>query len=261
MLLIPKDPDSRLNFLTNLGLGVAIVLGLIVAIAHGGERTVTIAALGASMGVGGVLGFLFGIPATSQSHISIGRVDTVTVGPGQGANVAPAPNPPAQNPPAAAAPPQNVPPADAPAPAAPNAAAAPAAAAPPQNVPPADAPAPAAPNAAAAPAAAAPLADAAALSNAASGTEQPTTASNLEQVADWVTKLLLGGGLTQLQNIPPKIWQWSNNVAVGITDGQVKGPALAAQQAFAAGVLVYGFILGFFAGFLITKLQLGKRVV
>jgi hypothetical protein len=235
MLLIPKDPDSRLNFLTNLGLGVAIVLGLIVAIAHGGERTVTIAALGASMGVGGVLGFLFGIPATSQSHISIGRVDTVTVGPGQAGNVAPAPNPPAQNPPAAAAPLQ--------------------------NVAPADAPAPAAPNAAAPPAANSPLADAAALSNAASGTKQPTTASNLEQVADWVTKLLLGGGLTQLQNIPPKIWQWSNNVAVGITDGHVKGPALAAQQAFAAGVLVYGFILGFFAGFLITKLQLGKRVV
>ena len=260
MLLNPKDPDTRLNFLTNLGLGVAIVLGLIVAIAHGGERTVTIAALGASMGVGGVLGFLFGIPATSQSHISIGRVDTVTVGPGQAANVAPAPNPPAQNPPAAAAPLQNAPPVDAPAPAAPNAAA-PAAAAPLQNAPPADDPAPAAPNAVAPPPANLPLAGAAALSNAASGTEQPTTASNLEQVADWVTKLLLGGGLTQLQNIPPKIWQWSNNIAIGITDGQVKGPALAAQQAFASGVLVYGFVLGFFAGFLITKLQLGKRVV
>lgn len=84
------------------------------------------------------------------------------------------------------------------------------------------------------------------------------TISNLEQVADWVTKLLLGGGLTQIQHIPPKVWQWSRNVAIGIDGGSAQ--LVAADQAFAAGLLVYGFVLGFFGGFLITKLQLGKAI-
>ncbi|HEY0795463.1 MAG TPA: hypothetical protein VGD64_06755, partial [Acidisarcina sp.] len=89
----------------------------------------------------------------------------------------------------------------------------------------------------------------------------PDHPSNLEQVADWVTKLLLGGGLTQMQRIPPKIWQWAHNVAIGILKERNPDPMLvAATQAFAAGLMVYGFILGFFAGFLITKLQLGKEV-
>jgi hypothetical protein len=89
----------------------------------------------------------------------------------------------------------------------------------------------------------------------------PPSVSNLEQVADWVTKLLLGGGLTQMQHIPPLVWQWSRVVAIGII-----GPAganeqtIQSHQSFAAGMLVYGFIVGFFSGFLITKLQLGKAI-
>lgn len=229
LLTFPKDPDKRLNILTNIGLLIAVVLGLIVAIMHGGERTVTIAALGASLGVGGVLGFLFGVPGASQAHITIGRVDTVAVGAGQGAKVTggavtePAPNPPLPAPPPEAA-------------------------------------ASAVPNEEAPQTADQPATDTTTPLTDATGAQQTTAASNLEQVADWVTKLLLGGGLTQMQRIPPKIWQWSHNVAVGISDGNLTGPALEAQQAFAAGVLVYGFVLGFFSGFLITKLQLGKRV-
>jgi hypothetical protein len=86
-----------------------------------------------------------------------------------------------------------------------------------------------------------------------------TRSSNLEQVADWVTKLLLGGGLTQMQRIPPKIWKWAGLVAIGIV-GKSAAPDLEANQAFAAGLLVYGFVLGFFGGFLTTKLQLGQAV-
>lgn len=92
-------------------------------------------------------------------------------------------------------------------------------------------------------------------------TPPPTTTnvSNLEQVADTVTKLLLGGGLTQVAKFPPLIWSWAHIVAVGIA-GNPLIPVVESEQAFAAGLLVYGFILGFFAGFLITKLQLGKAI-
>ena len=87
--------------------------------------------------------------------------------------------------------------------------------------------------------------------------------SNLEQVADWVTKLLLGGGLTQMQRIPPKVWQWSHALAIGMLGTAATGAqdsVIVSYQAFASGLLVYGFILGFFGGFLITKLQLGKAI-
>jgi hypothetical protein len=86
--------------------------------------------------------------------------------------------------------------------------------------------------------------------------------SNLEQVADWVTKLLLGGGLTQMQRIPPKVWQWAHVVALGIIgdDPTINDRLILAQQAFATGLLIYGFILGFFSGYLITKLQFSKAI-
>ncbi len=90
-----------------------------------------------------------------------------------------------------------------------------------------------------------------------SGPDQHTDPSNLEQVSDWVTKLLLGGGLTQIQQIPPKIWEWSGAAAVGINPA-ASGAALQAEQAFAAAMMLYAFVLGFFGGYLITKLQLGR---
>jgi hypothetical protein len=72
-----------------------------------------------------------------------------------------------------------------------------------------------------------------------------------------------------MQHIPPKIWQWSRVVAIGIL-GKQWDPSgkpcggceqlILAEQAFACGLMVYGFVLGFFAGFLITKLQLGKAI-
>jgi hypothetical protein len=65
-----------------------------------------------------------------------------------------------------------------------------------------------------------------------------------------------------MQRIPPKVWQWLRVVALGILgdDQHANENIIVAQQAFAAGLLVYSFVLGFFAGFLITKLQLGKQV-
>ncbi len=219
----PRKEDAiALRRWTMAGLALAVVIGLIVCALHGGTVTVSVAALGASLGLGGVLGFLFGIPTpgSSKPSVNINQVNTAGVvegGQGGDANSGqagaqnPNPDPQAQNRAAAAgdgkpelAPPQ-------------------------------------------------PSTSAAAPSG---------HVSNLEQVADWVTKLLLGGGLTQMQRIPPKIWQWSHVVAVGIlrSSGGSTEQLIVAEQAFACGLMVYGFILGFFAGFLITKLQLGKAI-
>jgi hypothetical protein len=81
--------------------------------------------------------------------------------------------------------------------------------------------------------------------------------SSLEQIADWVTKLLLGGGLTQLQQIPDIFTNWGNHVALGL--GAAPGN-WGATQAFATALIIYFLILGFFGGYLITLLQLRTEI-
>ena len=233
------DHQNRLYFWTNLGLGIALGIGFIVIIVHGGNWTTSIAAFGASLGAGGVLGFLFGVPSTARTPVNITSTGNVAVGTGNNSPTVSAdvvdqtgtPIEPLEHPRAE------------PSPTSPDITLEPGAGVEPKTVPPAD-------------------------PSQASGDTQPPIAisrpsvSNLEQVADWVTKLLLGGGLTQMQRIPPKVWQWAHVVALGIIgdDPKINDRLILAQQAFAAGLLVYAFILGFFSGYLITKLQLGKAI-
>jgi hypothetical protein len=233
------EGQKDLRFWTDVGLGIAVALGLVVVACHGGVRTAGIAAFGASLGTGGILGFLFGVPSTSRTPVTINNARTVAVGVGNDSKTTGgAVGNPAEDLSPSAGSPQPGSPAQA----------------------------------------LSANANASAGDTSTSGADVATdttvvphnTTSNLEQVADWVTKLLLGGGLTQMQHIPPKIWQWSRVVALGIlgNDPQVLGggnPAVSerlilAQQSYAAALLVYGFALGFFSGFLITKLQFGKAI-
>jgi hypothetical protein len=240
------DHQNRLYFWTNLGLGIALAIGFIVIIVHGGNWTTSIAAFGASLGAGGVLGFLFGVPSAARAPVNITSTGNVAVGTGNNSPTVSADvvdqtgTSPTEPPTEPNEHPQTEP-------ASPIITLAPSPSVAPKTIPPAS-PSESAP---------APGQD----------TQPPIaisrpSVSNLEQVADWVTKLLLGGGLTQMQRIPPKIWQWAHVVALGIIgdDPKINDRLILAQQAFAAGLLVYGFILGFFSGYLITKLQLGKAI-
>ena len=222
--------DKALIFYTNSSLLTAIVVGLVLAWAYGHIVTASVSAFAAALGLGGVLGFLFGVPGPrpqgvsdtiENATVSTGDQSVVNVGTVVTPTTAPTPEGDSQS--------------------------------------------------------LKPPVSTVALSNGAQTppgktTSKPVTpaktksgfsqapASNLEQVADWVTKLLLGGGLTQISNIPPKIWQWSHAVAIGILGTDSPAALVTATQSFAAGLMVYGFVLGFFAGFLITKIQLGKAI-
>ena len=221
--------DHRhLSLMTNLGLSNALIVGFIVLFCHGGMKTPAIAAYGAALGLGGVLGFLFGVPSASKGEVTNVRADTAAISTGDGSksvsgDVSVSKSPPEQD---AAKKMDGAPHA------APETTAASERREDPVTVTKHEAP--------------------------------PTehTTSNLEQVADWVTKLLLGGGLTQMAHIPPKIWQWSHAVAMGILrwTSPVTQDVIVGEQSYAAGVMVYGFIVGFFSGFLLTRLQLGKAV-
>ncbi len=235
--------DDALRFNTNVALLVAVLIGILACMVHcvgaaAGSWSYWSAvgtaatAFGAALGTGAVLGFLFGVPGppkTTVNNITNAGPGTVALATGKdavnaGGDIDSTTGKSGTQPQSAGAGLKNPPNQE-------NGSAPPSSV---KVVPPAQNPTPAA---------------------------RDSSISNLEQVADWVTKLLLGGGLTQMQRIPPKIWSWGRMVALGIL-GPAGGTeqAIVAHQAFSAGLLVYGFVLGFFAGFLITKLQLGKAI-
>lgn len=77
--------------------------------------------------------------------------------------------------------------------------------------------------------------------------------TNLEQVSDWITKILVGLGLVQLGRMPEKLKEYSRLLAIGLgdTDGGV----------FAGAIIVYFSVLGFMGGYLITRLFLSRVMV
>jgi hypothetical protein len=82
------------------------------------------------------------------------------------------------------------------------------------------------------------------------GRNQYRPNTNLEEVSDWLTKILVGVGLTQLVNAPTK----------AIAFGHYFGPSLgggAVGEPFALCVLVYFSVAGFLIAYLWTRLYLG----
>lgn len=73
--------------------------------------------------------------------------------------------------------------------------------------------------------------------------------TNLEQISDWLTKILVGLGLTQIG----QVWGYVKNAAAYI--GPAMGPGQD-QQIFVAAMLLYFSIVGFFGGYLLTRLFL-----
>jgi hypothetical protein len=81
-----------------------------------------------------------------------------------------------------------------------------------------------------------------------SGTDayQQTVNTNLEQISDWLTKILVGVGLTQLRQIPQKLMALATYFQSGFGDS---APATLV-------VVLNSLVFGFFAGYLLTRLFL-----
>jgi tetratricopeptide (TPR) repeat protein len=76
--------------------------------------------------------------------------------------------------------------------------------------------------------------------------------TNLEQISDWLTKILVGVGLTQLNKIPAEIQSVAEFVAASIGDHGGSDGATAVASA----ILLYFAVAGFLAGYLVTRLVL-----
>jgi hypothetical protein len=72
--------------------------------------------------------------------------------------------------------------------------------------------------------------------------------TNLEQISDWLTKIIVGLGLINLTKLPPYLAGMAAVLAAGTGDGE--------NKAFAMALIVYFALLGFLSGYLSTRLFL-----
>lgn len=82
----------------------------------------------------------------------------------------------------------------------------------------------------------------------AEATERYSSNSNLEQISDWLTKLLVGAGLVEIKSIPG--WAADAGGYLGA------GMAVPNAAAFSVAALVYGAGVGFTSAYLWTRLRL-----
>lgn len=78
--------------------------------------------------------------------------------------------------------------------------------------------------------------------------EKYSANSNLEEVSDWLTKIIIGVGLTQLNDLPEKVMNLSQKITQNLEIG--------GETAFILSFICFGVIFGFFIGYLVTKLYL-----
>jgi hypothetical protein len=73
--------------------------------------------------------------------------------------------------------------------------------------------------------------------------------TNLEQISDWLTKILVGVGLTQLGQIPTKLQRLAEYIGSGLGNSDV-------ARTFALTIILYFLCCGFLMGYLWTRLYL-----
>ena len=78
--------------------------------------------------------------------------------------------------------------------------------------------------------------------------------TNLEQISDWLCKILVGAGLTQLTALPGVLKRYALFFAPGLGGTDSHG------EVFAVGLLIFFTVCGFLVGYLWTRLHLGKAL-
>jgi hypothetical protein len=80
------------------------------------------------------------------------------------------------------------------------------------------------------------------------------TNTNLELVSDWLTKILVGVGLTQFHALKDVLTGLSTYFSEGLT-------GVAGIQAMITAIIVIYVILGFLGGYLVTRLFLSRALI
>jgi len=81
--------------------------------------------------------------------------------------------------------------------------------------------------------------------------------TNLSDISDWLTKIIVGLGLVKLTKIPPYLKGIAQTFATGLNEaGKAEAPT---AMAFAYGVVIGYFVIGFLFGYLVTRLYLAAE--
>ncbi|MEM8640886.1 MAG: hypothetical protein AAGG51_19020 [Cyanobacteria bacterium P01_G01_bin.54] len=84
--------------------------------------------------------------------------------------------------------------------------------------------------------------------------------TNLEQISDWLTKILVGVGLTQIPAILAAIDKVTRTLAPDFSDPNISD-LKPSSISFTLGLLVYFNICGFFLGYLWARLYLPRQFI
>ncbi|MGR9249104.1 hypothetical protein [Rhizobium leguminosarum] len=76
--------------------------------------------------------------------------------------------------------------------------------------------------------------------------------TNLEQISDWLTKIIVGVTLVKLADIVGELSRYGNGIAAAT--------GRPADAAFAVGLMIFFFIAGFLTGYLWSRLFLGRAL-
>ncbi|WP_328323936.1 response regulator [Kribbella sp. NBC_00382] len=82
----------------------------------------------------------------------------------------------------------------------------------------------------------------------AGASERYSSNSNLEQISDWLTKLLVGAGLVQLASAPGRLAKLGDYLGSGLE--------VPSSAAYSLAAVVYGAGVGFTCGYLWTRLRM-----
>lgn len=77
--------------------------------------------------------------------------------------------------------------------------------------------------------------------------------TSLEQISDWLTKILVGVGLTQLSSLPSALTQFADFAIPGLGGFETSG-------VFAVALLIYFMTCGFLMSYLWVRLYLGRAL-
>jgi hypothetical protein len=84
-----------------------------------------------------------------------------------------------------------------------------------------------------------------------------TPSSNLAEVSDWLTKLLLGAGLVQLTHLGTPISHLIDHVAAGLH----ATPAYSGPATVMAGAIIFGYVtIGLLDGYVVTTIWYQKKL-
>jgi hypothetical protein len=72
----------------------------------------------------------------------------------------------------------------------------------------------------------------------------------MEQISDWLTKLLVGAGLVELKSLP----HFVHTAAKYVADSLGSSPADPGTTSFAAALIIYFCVEGFLGGYLATRM-------